>query len=229
MRRLREPDERVRGAVADDAALSERVDAGRDAGGDDAPRPGVPRLLADAGGAIGGRHGRRDDGALDRHALRRRHRSALDQPAPRARRSPRRSASAPTDRCSSEHSAADVADAAVRRAHVGRRRPAARGRARGGASLRRAADLRQERQPVARPAAAARRDPRVPRAGEGGGHRAGRLARQLSDQPRHHRSGAAAAVDRRDGRRARSRRGARPARRRAASGRATRPAAKPKG
>ena len=47
------------------------------------------------------------------------------------------------------------ADAAARRAHVGRRRPAARRRARGRPPLRRAADLHQEREPVARPRAAA--------------------------------------------------------------------------
>ena len=49
-------------------------------------------------------------------------------------------------------------------------------------------------------------------------HHAGRLARQLSDQPRHHVSAAARAVDRRLHRRARSRRDARPARRRHPSG-----------
>ena len=50
-----------------------------------------------------------------------------------------------------------MARAASWRAHVGRRRAAARGRTGGRASLRGAADLREEREPVARARAASRR------------------------------------------------------------------------
>ena len=61
-------------------------------------------------------------------------------------------------------------------------------------------------------------DPRVPREGQGGRAASGRLARQLPDQSGDHAPAAAGAIARGDGRRARSRRSARPARRRAASG-----------
>ena len=87
--------------------------------------------------------------------------------------------------------------AADRRAHVGGRRRVEGGRPRGRPRLRSAADLQQERQPVAGQAARRRRDPTRSAARlDETGITPGGLARQLSDQPGDHRSRAARAVDR---------------------------------
>ena len=149
---------RIRRAVAADAALSERVDAG----GPDRRRTthlgqvflGFSRFPA-ARSAVDA-HGV-DDGPLDRHAVRRAVRSpAAISRAPRARAVHRdvvahRRADGQRSLTKTTARTVTTEHAAARRAHVGRGRAAARGRARGRPSLRRAADLREERQPVARP------------------------------------------------------------------------------
>ena len=203
--------------MADDAALSECLDAGGPAGRPDAPRPGVPRLLALSGRPLGRRRPGGDRPCAGPTC-------GLPERSCRANRHWRNAVCSPPS-FASMRAAASIYErswalmtATPRRAHVGGGRTAARGRTRGRPSLRRPADFRQEREPVARPADAARRNPRVPHADQGVGHRSGRLARELPDQPRDHQPGAAAAIDRGHGRRDRPRRGAGSAGRRPAPG-----------
>ena len=170
-RRYREPDSESEAPWRTDDPVSERLDADGPESVNHASRTGLSRVLPHAGGAIRGRHTRRHHRPLDRHAVCRklaRHGSARvasgavhrQRPGRRGRTDSRRSAWSRVPRHDPH--------AAARSAHVGGRRTAARGRARRGSPLRRAADFREEREPVARPRDSTRGDPRVSRQGEGG-------------------------------------------------------------
>ena len=208
--------ERIGCSVAFDATLSECVDAGGGDGGGNAPRPGVSRIFALAGCAIGCRLARDDHRTVDRHALCRRHLRA------RPTRSPCDPVHGDRTTCRGRAvclkkrwaSAAErdrgVDDGTVDLPRLGAHMSVAGGLPR---AVERAVVHRCEALQIFAKNASQwrgrelprRGNPRVSREAGGGRDRARRLARQLSDQPRHDQPGAAEPVDRGDGRRARPR------------------------
>ena len=199
--------------MAHDAAVSQRLDADGDPRRGDRSRSTLPRVLPLPRRAIRHRSARRHHGTVDRRAVCERRSRARAAPAGieflhrHGHRRHRRSASSRSVSGANRGPSSSVLGpwSATRRAHVGGGRAAVRGRSRGRARVRGAADFCQERESVARPAAAARGNTRVQNQGEGRATRSGGVACELPDQPGLDEHRASPDVARRDGRRTGSR------------------------